>query len=76
MRCGAIKRHFRANPNAHNHKAKLVVQTIGKHAAQIVFDLCKKDREQRHDRANVNQDLGAGKAPRQRINGKLCSKGG
>ena len=71
-----IQRQFGANANGNNHEAKLVIQTKGQNAPQIIFDNGKEHWQGSHCRANPDQDIGSRKAARKRIDGKLGGKGG
>ena len=66
---------MRADSDATDHEADLVDHAVAQHAAQVVFDHSVKDREAGHDHANVYQQLGTRKAPRQRIHGDLGGHG-
>ena len=75
VRCRAVQRHFGPDPNANNHEPQLVIEAIGQHPAQIIFNFCKENRKQRHYSTDVDQDLGPRKTACQRIYRQFGGKG-
>ena len=71
MRHRPIDRQIGADADRNHHKAKLVVETVGKHTPHVVLDDREKDRERCHQTANDDQEFGPGKAAGQGIDRKL-----
>ena len=77
---GAVDRHLGAEPDPHHHEAQLVDHAVAENPTEIVLDHGVEDREGRHQRADVEQDLDthelyAGKGPGEGIDGDLGGKG-
>ena len=62
-------------PMPHTMKPSWLIIAVGEHAAQIVLDHGEEDREHGHRRADVDQQLGAGEAARQRVDRDLGGEG-
>ena len=65
----------RPDADAYDHEPELVVETVGKDTSKIVLNDCIENRENGHHRTNRDEDLGAGEAARQRVDGHLGGEG-
>jgi hypothetical protein len=72
---GAVEGQLRADADADHHEAELVVEAVGEHPPQVVFDHRIEDRKRGHCGADRHQNFGAGVSPRQRIDGHLRGEG-
>ena len=71
----AVQRQLGAHAHAHHHEAELVHEAVGKHAAEVVLEHGEHEREERHDPAEDDEELLAGKAARQRVDRHLRGEG-
>ena len=70
-----VDRQRCADANSHNHETQLVVQTEGKHAAQIIFNHRKEYRQYSHRRTNPDQHVGAREPAGKGVDSQLGGKG-
>ena len=58
----AVERHLGADSDSRHHEADLVHDAVGKDAPHVVFEDRVDDPVKHHEQADVDQQLGAGKA--------------
>ena len=74
MSSRAVQGQLSTDADADDHEAELVVEAIGQHLAQVIFDHREDDRKQRHRAADQNQFFSASESSSQSIDRQLRRK--
>ena len=69
-----VERHLTANADAGNHEPDLIDDAVGQDAPHVVFEDRIDDTIEHHIKADINQELCAGKASQQNIDRGLGGK--